>query len=123
MFQLNSISHRYLFALFSRNEAIHYVKEMLGHRLVTKQTPAEGVEVKSVKPFCDSHISMSPRFILQVMIAESVPIARETYLAVLLDRDNDGTCVIGSPAGGMDIEEVAEKTPHLIYKASRDGGI
>lgn len=50
------------------------------------------------------------------MIAESVNLTRETYVAILMDRDTGGPVVIGSPAGGMDIEEVAEKTPHLIFR-------
>lgn len=50
------------------------------------------------------------------MIAEAVNLTRETYAAVLLDRDAGGPVVIGSPAGGVDIEEVAEKTPNLIFK-------
>lgn len=50
------------------------------------------------------------------MIAEGVPIRRETYLAVLMDQASNGPCVVASPAGGMDIEQVAEKTPDLIFK-------
>lgn len=71
---------------------------MLGKRLVTKQTAKEGVLVENV------------------MVAESVPISRETYLAILMDRDSNGPVIVASPAGGMDIEEVAEKQPDLIYK-------
>lgn len=55
----------------------------------------------------------------QVMIAESVDIKRECYVAVLLDRDAGSPVIIASPAGGMDIEEVALKTPHLIFKVCR----
>jgi succinyl-CoA synthetase beta subunit len=40
------------------------------------------------------------------MIAEALDIARETYFAILLDRAFDGPVMIGSPVGGMDIEEV-----------------
>jgi succinyl-CoA synthetase beta subunit len=40
------------------------------------------------------------------MIAEALDISRETYFAILLDRAFDGPVMIGSPVGGMDIEEV-----------------
>lgn len=69
---------------------------MIGHKLITKQTPKDGLMVKSV------------------MIADSINIMRETYLCILMDRENNGPVLIASPAGGMDIEAVAEKTPHLI---------
>lgn len=69
---------------------------MLGHKLITKQTPKEGINVQ------------------KVMVAESVNIMRETYLCILMDRQANGPVLIASPAGGMDIEAVAEKTPHLL---------
>ena len=40
------------------------------------------------------------------MVAEALDIARETYFAILLDRSFDGPVMIGSPCGGVDIEEV-----------------
>ena len=69
---------------------------MLGYNLITKQTPKDGIEVK------------------KIMIAESVTIKRETYVCILMDRQRNGPVLIASPAGGVDIEAVAEKTPHLI---------
>lgn len=75
---------------------IDLVKQMIGHKLITKQTPKDGLMVKSV------------------MIADSINIMRETYLCILMDRENNGPVLIASPAGGMDIEAVADKTPHLI---------
>lgn len=74
------------------------VDQMIGYKLVTKQTPKEGVAVH------------------KVMIAEAIDIARETYLAILMDRESGGPVIVASPAGGVDIEEVASKTPELIYK-------
>lgn len=50
------------------------------------------------------------------MIAEALDISRETYFAIVLDRDYDGPVMVGSPVGGMDIEEVAEKQPDKIFK-------
>ncbi|XP_059491303.1 succinate--CoA ligase [GDP-forming] subunit beta, mitochondrial [Neocloeon triangulifer] len=78
------------------------VEKMVGHRLITKQTPKEGIEVK------------------KVMIAESVNIKRETYVCILMDRQHNGPVIIASPAGGTDIEEVAKKTPHLIQTTPID---
>ena len=50
------------------------------------------------------------------MIAEALDISRETYLAILMDRSFNGPVIVGSPFGGMDIEEVAEKNPEAIFK-------
>ena len=50
------------------------------------------------------------------MVAEALDISRETYFAIVLDRDYDGPVMVGSPVGGMDIEEVAEKQPDKIFK-------
>ncbi|XP_073771600.1 succinate--CoA ligase [GDP-forming] subunit beta, mitochondrial isoform X1 [Danio rerio] len=74
--------------------------KMLGYNLTTKQTPKEGVEVKTV------------------MVAEALDISRETYFAILMDRSCNGPVMVGSPQGGMDIEEVAAATPELIFKAA-----
>ncbi|OBS67437.1 hypothetical protein A6R68_04022, partial [Neotoma lepida] len=51
-----------------------------------------------------------------VMVAEALDISRETYLAILMDRAHSGPVVVGSPQGGVDIEEVAAKNPELIFK-------
>lgn len=69
---------------------------MIGHRLITKQTPKAGIPVS------------------KVMVAESVNIKRETYICILLDRQANGPVIVASPSGGVDIESVAEKTPHLL---------
>lgn len=76
---------------------------ILGMRLVTPQTSAEGKLVNSV------------------LIAEDVyyPGASETkefYVSILLDRALGKNTVVYSTEGGMDIEQVAEETPHLIHK-------
>lgn len=75
---------------------------MLGHKLITKQTPKDGILVN------------------KIMIAQSVNIKRETYLCILMDRQKNGPVIIASPAGGVDIEGVAEKTPHLIKNVPVD---
>lgn len=71
---------------------------MINKHLITKQTSKDGVKIK------------------KVMICESINITRETYLAILIDRDSNGPVIVASPAGGVDIEEVAEKSPELIFK-------
>ena len=50
------------------------------------------------------------------MVAESYDIARETYLAILMDRAFQGPVIVASPKGGVDIEEVAKTTPEHIHK-------
>lgn len=50
------------------------------------------------------------------MVAEALDISRETYFAILMDRSCNGPVMVGSPQGGMDIEEVAAKNPELIFK-------
>ncbi len=75
---------------------------MIGHRLITKQTPKEGIPVS------------------KVMVAEAIDITRETYFCLLMDRETNGPVIVASPDGGMDIEEVAEKTPERIKKVPVD---
>ena len=53
---------------------------------------------------------------VKVMLGEALDISRETYLAILMDRAYEGPVIVASPEGGVDIEEVAEKTPDKIYK-------
>lgn len=56
----------------------------------------------------------------KVMVAKSINIIRETYLCIVMDRDSNGPVLIASPAGGMDIEAVAEETPDKILKVPID---
>lgn len=78
------------------NDILGLAKNMIGHKLITKQTPKDGIKVE------------------KVMVAESVNIKRETYLSIIMERSYNGAALVASPAGGMDIEAVAEKTPHLV---------
>jgi len=75
---------------------------MIGHKLVTKQTPPEGIPVS------------------KVMVAEAIDITRETYFCILMDREFNGPVIVASPDGGVDIEEVAESTPDRIMKLPVD---
>jgi succinyl-CoA synthetase beta subunit len=74
--------------------------KMLGEVLVTKQTGEAG------------------RLVRKVMVTKSVTIQREIYLAILLDRESRQPVIIASTEGGMDIEEVAAKSPEKIIRES-----
>jgi succinyl-CoA synthetase beta subunit len=80
-------------------------KAMLGQVLVTKQTGPEG------------------RLVSKLLVAGAPPIKKELYLAVLLDRATSRPLVMVSTEGGVDIEEVAEKTPEKIIKESIDPAV
>jgi len=80
-------------------------RSMLGEVLVTKQTGPEG------------------RRIGKVLVETASKIKRELYLAVLLDRAASRPLVMASSAGGMDIEEVAAKTPEKIVKELIDPAV
>jgi succinyl-CoA synthetase beta subunit len=86
-------------------EATEIARKMLGMRLVTHQTGPEG------------------RVVQRVLIEETVPIERELYLGVVLDRAQGKTVFMASAAGGVDIEEVAAKTPDLILKETIEPGM
>jgi succinyl-CoA synthetase beta subunit len=73
---------------------------MLGTRLVTHQTGPEGLPVH------------------QVYVELGSKIAREIYLSLVLNRDAGRLAFVASPAGGMDIEEVAEHTPEKIIRVN-----
>ena len=78
------------------------VGNMIGNRLITKQTPKEGIPVS------------------KVMVAEAIDIDKETYFCILMDREYNGPVIVASPDGGVDIEDVAEKTPDRILKVAVD---
>ncbi len=83
-------------------EAEQRAADIIGMQLVTPQTGAQGQKVKSV------------------LIAEQTDIARELYLSLLLDSAAGGLVFIASPAGGMDIEEVAATRPEEIHRVVID---
>jgi succinyl-CoA synthetase beta subunit len=76
--------------------------KILGMRLVTHQTGPEGKIVK------------------RLLIEEGIPIARELYVGITLDRARSMNVVMASTEGGMEIEKVAAETPHLIMKEPVD---
>ncbi|MGA7966350.1 MAG: ADP-forming succinate--CoA ligase subunit beta [Gammaproteobacteria bacterium] len=88
----------------SPGEASEAAAEMLGRRLVTHQTQGEGLPIE------------------RVWVERGSDIARELYLSVLLDRARECLTFVASAAGGMDIEEVAEKTPEQILNVPVNPG-
>lgn len=83
------------------------VKGILGGHLVTAQTSKEGKKVNKV-------------FIAQDVYYPGDSEPSEFYMSVLMDRDKGRNVIVYSTEGGMDIEAVAEKTPHLIFKEEID---
>jgi succinyl-CoA synthetase beta subunit len=79
-------------------EAAEIAKKMLGMTLVTHQTGPEG------------------RLVQRLLIEETLPIERELYLGIVLDRALGQNVFMASKAGGMEIEEVAASTPELILR-------
>ena len=72
--------------------------QIIGMTLVTHQTGPEG------------------RLVKKVLVEQGLNIAKELYLSIIPDRSTAQIVVMASEAGGMDIEEVAEKTPEKIIK-------
>src|SRR5215469_3754625 len=72
--------------------------KILGMTLITHQTGPEG------------------RLVQRLLVEETLPIEKELYLGIVLDRGTGKLIFMASAAGGMDIEEVASKTPDAILK-------
>ena len=89
----------------SADEAQELARRMLGMKLVTHQTGPEGREVRVL------------------LVEEGLPIEKEFYLGIVLDRASGRPVFMASSAGGMDIEEVAAKTPELILKETVDPAV
>ena len=85
-------------------EAFEVAKKMLGMTLVTHQTGPEGRKVQ------------------RLLIEETLPIERELYLGIVLDRVQGKPVFMASAAGGMEIEQVAAETPELILKEPIEEG-
>ena len=89
----------------SQDEVSSSASEMLGQVLVTKQTGPAGKEVK------------------RIYIEEGCDIQRELYLSMLVDRQSGHVTIMASTEGGMDIEEVAAKTPEKIVMVEIDPAV
>ncbi|KAK9448145.1 ATP-grasp domain-containing protein [Limtongia smithiae] len=83
-------------------EAKIYAEQMLGHKLITKQTGAAG------------------KLCTGVYVVEREFVRREAYLAILLDRTTRGPVIVASSQGGMDIETVAKENPEAIVSVPVD---
>ena len=81
---------------------------------------AENGEDAFVKAEAILGMDIKGHIVKKVMIAAAAPIESEYYLAILLDRSNRSFLVMASVAGGMDIEEVAHKTPEKLAKVHID---
>jgi succinyl-CoA synthetase beta subunit len=79
-----------------------FASQMIGHKLITKQTGARG------------------RLCNAVYICERKFARREFYLAILMDRQSQGPVIVASSQGGMDIETVAKETPEAIITTNID---
>src|SRR5579872_1168276 len=86
-------------------EARAIAEKMLGMTLITHQTGPEG------------------RIVQRLLIEETLPIDRELYLGIVLDRAIGKNVFMASADGGMEIEEVAAKTPERILKESIEPGL
>ncbi len=82
----------------SPGEAEAVARPLIGRRLVTNQTGPEGQVVS------------------RLLVEEGLAIERELYLSVIIDRSTQKTVLMVSAEGGVDIEEVAAKTPEKIFK-------
>jgi succinyl-CoA synthetase beta subunit len=87
---------------FNRDEVETYAINLLGNKLVTKQTGEAG------------------KIVNNLYIESGCAIAHEYYLAILVDREEKMPLIMASTEGGMDIEEVAESTPEAIHKIHVD---
>ena len=86
----------------SREEVEQLAGEMIGMHLVTHQTGPKGQPVK------------------RLLVEQGLSIQQELYLSLIPDRTTEKIVIMASTAGGMDIEEVAEKTPEQIIKVFVD---
>ncbi|MEX2226663.1 MAG: ADP-forming succinate--CoA ligase subunit beta [Dehalococcoidia bacterium] len=86
----------------SADEAERVASQILGMQLITHQTGPEGQKVKTV------------------LVEEQMQIERELYLAVLIDGAAGRPVMMASAVGGMDIEQVAAKTPEAIHRVTID---
>src|SRR6195256_3575972 len=86
-------------------EAGGLAAKMLGMKLVTHQTGPEG------------------RIVRRLLIEETLPIEKELYLGILVDRAEGKPVFMASAAGGMDIEQVAAERPEAILKQYIDPGM
>jgi succinyl-CoA synthetase beta subunit len=86
----------------SKDEVRAHARSILGMQLVTHQTGAQGQKVR------------------RLLVEEGADIKKELYVGMVVDRATQRVCLMASSEGGMDIEEVAAKTPEKIHKVFVD---
>jgi succinyl-CoA synthetase beta subunit len=86
----------------SPDEVYEATEKLIGSRLITPQTTADGVEIR------------------KIYVEEGCNISRELYLGIVLDRERDLPVIMASIEGGVEIEEVANKNPEKILKVHID---
>jgi succinyl-CoA synthetase beta subunit len=89
----------------SVEDAVERTKQILGMTLITHQTGPEG------------------RLVKRVLVEEQLPIAKEFYLGITLDRATGKNVVMASSEGGVEIEEVAAHSPEKILKEPLEPGL
>jgi succinyl-CoA synthetase beta subunit len=89
----------------SLEQVREFSNQILGMQLVTHQTGPEGQKVN------------------RLLIEEGADIKKELYVGLVIDRVSQKVVVMASSEGGMDVEEVAEKTPELIHKIAVDPSV
>ena len=82
----------------SEHEVHAAAADLLGRRLVTKQTGPQG------------------KLVQRLYIEAAVPIAKELYVGFVLDRRAERICVVATPEGGMEIEEIAAHSPDTLLR-------
>ena len=87
------------------DEARSAAQDLIGANLVTHQTGPDGVPIRAV------------------LVEEALEVDRELYVSMVVDGAAQGVVAIASEAGGMDIEEVAERTPEKIVRVPIDPGL
>ncbi|WP_077999597.1 ADP-forming succinate--CoA ligase subunit beta [Edwardsiella tarda] len=85
-----------------KEELRAFAEQWLGKRLVTYQTDAQGQPVR------------------QILVEGATEIARELYLGAVIDRSSRRVVFMASTEGGVEIEQVAQQTPHLIHRVALD---
>jgi succinyl-CoA synthetase beta subunit len=89
----------------SLQEVREHASRILGMQLITHQTGPAGQKVR------------------RLLVEEGADIRKELYVGLVVDRVTQKVTVMASSEGGMDIEEVADKTPELIHRAAIDPGV
>lgn len=82
----------------TKEDIAHVAKALIGMKMVNEQTGPEGVVAK------------------KILISKPIDIEKEFYLGAVVDRDRATPLLIASPEGGMEIEEIAHKSPEKILK-------